>query len=146
MGTPLTPEKIAETQTEHAQQVALFCWAALPETRKQCPGIEFMFAIPNGESRGETPEQARRVGGRLKAEGVKAGVSDIFLPVPIELGQQHSDCWHHGLFIEMKQPPNKATAEQIGFLGMMAENGYKIAICYSFAEAKAAILAYYQRQ
>ena len=100
-----TPESLAKAGSEHAEQTALFCWAALPEVRAEYPVLELMFAIPNGGERNKI------VAGNLKAEGVKAGVLDIFLPVP-------SKGWH-GLFIEMKvagikledagRKPNKPT-------------------------------------
>lgn len=132
----LTPERIAEVQSEHGQQTALFAWAALPETKAMCPGIENMFAIPNGG------ERNLKVASNLKAEGVRAGVADVFLPVPIEQGK-HSDIWYHGLWIEMKFGSNKPTPEQNSFLASMREAGYATAVCYTFADAKWTIEQYY---
>lgn len=138
----LTPERIAEVQSEHGQQTALFAWAALPETRAQCPGIECMFAIPNGG------ERNLKVAANLKAEGVRAGVADVFLPVPVQYlasqGTPLEECYH-GLWIEMKFGTNKPTPEQIAFLASMQAAGYATAVCYSFADAKQTILSYYNR-
>jgi hypothetical protein len=84
----MNPETLAKPNTEHAHQVALFCWAAQNTTKY--PELKLMFAIPNGGERNVI------VASRLKAEGVKSGVSDIFLPT--------ARCMYHGLFLEMKKP------------------------------------------
>lgn len=124
----LTPEQLAKANTEHAHQTALFCWAALPATRQLWPCLELMFAIPNGG------ERNIRVAAQLKAEGVKAGVLDIFLPVPCK--------GFHGLFIEMKVGKNKPTDAQTAFATSMVRNGYKCVLCYSWIEARTQILQY----
>lgn len=132
MGTPLTPEKIATVPSEHAQQTALFAWAALPETRAALPGIELMFAIPNGG------ERNLKVASNLKAEGVKAGVADVFLPVPV----RNYPTLFHGFFFEMKYGPNKLSDEQRVFLGRMSEQGYHIGVFWTFEAARNAVIAY----
>lgn len=126
----ITPEMLAKCGSEHAHQTALFCWAALPETKELLgPEIDLMFAIPNGGLR------SKRVAANLKAEGVKAGILDIFLPVP--RGE------YHGLFIEMKIAPNKITPEQALFGQRVTAQGYRCCLCYSWYEAKMAILSYF---
>lgn len=124
----VTPEMLAKAGSEHAHQTALFCWAALPEQRERWPELELMFAIPNGG------ERNFKVASQLKAEGVKAGVLDIFLPAP-------RSCWH-GLFIEMKKRPNKVTPEQLMFAQRVSANGYQTALCYTWLEAVAALETY----
>ena len=126
-----TPESLAKAGSEHAEQTALFCWAALPEVRAEYPVLELMFAIPNGGERNKI------VAGNLKAEGVKAGVLDIFLPVP-------SKGWH-GLFIEMKVGKNKPTAEQLDFGTKVERLGYKCVVAYSWVMAREYIKAYLER-
>ena len=74
--------------SEHSEQAALFRWAAMQS--KSIPALALLLAIPNGGARSLT------TGGRLKAEGVKAGVPDIVLPVP--RGSYAS------LWIELKRP------------------------------------------
>jgi hypothetical protein len=126
----LSPERIAEVSSEHAQQTALFAWAALPEIRAKYPGIDLMFAVPNGG------ERNLKVASNLKAEGVKAGVPDVLLPVPLN-GQ-------HGLFIEMKWGTNKPSAEQSVWLSRLAGHNYRVAVCWSFDAARQTIIAYYE--
>lgn len=124
----ITPESLAKAGSEHAHQCALFCWAALKEQQERWPELDLMFAIPNGG------ERNLRVAANLKAEGVKAGVLDIFLP--IARGE-----WH-GLFIEMKVKPNKPSDKQTEFAEKVTVKGYKCVLCYSWLEAVAEIQFY----
>jgi len=74
---------------------------------------------------------------RFKAEGVKKGVPDLFLPVSIS--------GYHGLFIEMKRPDhkNKPTAEQKDWITYLNMSGYKAVVCYGYEEAVKEIQRYY---
>ena len=58
---------------EHRIQAALFKWARY--SAAETPVLRLMFAIPNGGARDAI------TGAILKAEGVKPGVPDVFLPV-----------------------------------------------------------------
>ena len=87
-----------------------------------------MFAIPNGGYR--RPLEALR----FKKQGVKSGVSDIFLPLPRG--------GYHGLFIELKVGKNKPTRNQLDFLSDMEKEGYQCKVCYGSDEAIANILNY----
>lgn len=119
----MTPEQIAKGGSEHAHQAALFCWAA------SYPALRWMFAIPNGGSRDKI------TAGKLKAEGVKAGVADVFLPVPKN--------GFHGLWIEMKKPEDgKPSDKQLEFRDAMLTNGYGHCICYGWEEAASIIKLY----
>lgn len=108
--------------SEHEEQAKLFGW-----TRNH-PKLPWMFAIPNGGLR----NKATAV--RMKSEGVKAGVWDIFLPVPS--GQ------YHGLFIEMKWGKNVLTPAQKKFGEYATQQGYKCEVAYS-AEEAIEIIDYY---
>lgn len=132
----ITPEQLARAGTEHAHQCALFCWAALPDVRAKYPQLEWMFAIPNGG------ERNIRVAGQLKAEGVKAGVLDIFLPVPKITQFLSTTFTKHGLFIEMKVKPNKPTEEQDKFACAVYMLGYETHLCYSWEDARDKIVDY----
>lgn len=105
--------------TEHDEQVALFEWAALSE--KNHPELKWMFAIPNGGQRHIV------VAKKLKDEGVKPGVPDIFLP--------KANKKYLGLFIEMKVGKNKLTQNQETWIEALSQLGYACAVCYSVEEA-----------
>lgn len=111
---------------EHQNQCALFTWAKINE--RKYPALELMFAVPNGGHRHIA------VARKLKAEGVKAGVPDIFLPWPTRQGS--------GLFIEMKVGKNKVTPAQQEWLDRLSNAGYKIALCYGWEQAKNVIEEY----
>jgi len=115
--------------TEHNEQVAVFDWARANEYR--LPALRLLHAIPNGGHR------SKATAGRLKAEGVKAGVPDIFLPYPM-----FEPILRHGLWIEMKVKPNRPTVEQSAWLCALAELGYSTRVCYSADEAIDAIRSY----
>jgi len=133
----MKPEDLAKPNTEHAHQVALFCWAA--QNREKHPELKWMFAIPNGGERNIA------VASRLKAEGVRSGVSDIFLPCARGM--------NFGLFIEMKKPTDKEKKQragkesdkQIEFGQHVSEQGYLYAVCYTWEEARRTIEWYMDR-
>jgi len=120
----LTPEQIAAPGTEHSQQAALFAWIA---QQTDYPELKLAFAIPNGGLRDKV------TAARLKAEGAKAGVWDIFLPVP--------RCLCHGLFIEMKVGDNTLTKKQEEFANKL-NFWYEFVECYSWEEARDALISY----
>ena len=79
------------------------------------------FAIPNGGGR------SKREAGRLKAEGVKSGVSDIFCSV--------ARGGMHGLYIEMKSLTGYASREQREWISDSTQEGYMAATCRGAEEA-----------
>ena len=87
-----------------------------------------MFAIPNGGARAMT------TAGKLKKEGVKAGVPDLHLPV--------SCGGYYSLFIEMKAGKNKTTALQDAMIEALRREGNYCAVCYGAQEAIVVTLAY----
>lgn len=117
----------AQESSEHLEQVAVIRWCS--ENKDTYPNVDRIFAIPNGGHR------FKSVAGKLKAEGVKAGVPDLFLPVP--RGP------YHGLFIEMKYGKNKATEKQLGWLSYLGACGYKCAVCTGQDEAIKELKDYY---
>lgn len=112
--------------SEHDEQAALFRWAELNEGR--WPELEMLYAIPNGGHR------HKAVAGKLKAEGVKAGVWDVALDVP--RGR------YHGLKIEMKWDNNNLTNNQELWGSRYDRYGYDTAVCWDWLDAAHAILTY----
>lgn len=125
--------------TEAADQTALFDWAsivadALLATR---PGatwtaLDMLFAVPNGGLR------ARATAGRLKAEGVKAGVPDVCLPA--RSGDGHYSC----LWIELKRlKGGRVSPEQAEWIERLsAQPGHRAVVCRGWVEAAREISAY----
>ena len=112
--------------SEHDEQCALFEWADI--AKQKYPELSLLFAIPNG---GKRDIQVAR---KLKAEGVRAGVPDIFLPVPRKN--------YHGLFIELKYQRGRATQNQLRWLHVLMNYGYNCKICYGWEHAKHTITQY----
>ena len=136
----MNPEQLARGGSEAGEQTALFCWAA--QQRARYPELEWLYAIPNGGARGDKRSAMIR-GGQLKAQGVKAGVSDICLPV--KRGQ-----WS-GLYIELKRVSLRpvrqgsaggVTSEQAAFGAFVQGQGYGFAVCYGWVEASRVIEQY----
>lgn len=122
----MKPEDYAKAGTEHAHQVALFMWAS--QNLQYYPELKWMYAIPNGGERNVA------VAGRLKAEGVKCGVSDICLPV--------SCMGFHGMYIEMKKPGGRESAEQKEFATFLRAQGYYYECCDHWEKARDSLIAY----
>lgn len=132
----VTPEQLAASGSEDGEQAAIFCWAA--SMCGQYPQLKWMHAIPNGGSR-HVAEATKIVAG-----GLRKGVLDIFLPV-WKIGDRK--VWY-GLYIEMKTEKRRKekngglTDEQIEFIEYAEDAGYCCKVCYSWIEARDAILAY----
>jgi len=92
------------------------------------PELKWLHHIPNGGKRGKL-EAAR-----FKAQGVKAGVSDLFLPAA-------RANWH-GLYIEMKYGQNKPTDKQKEFMHDMRIQGYCCKVACGAQEAIAILQDY----
>jgi hypothetical protein len=131
---PITPEYLARSGTEHGEQAAVFCWAAL--NRLAYPGLRWMFAIPNGGGR------SMAQGNALKAEGVKGGVADICWPQP---NRRHGELMFHGLYIEMKRAdgvPSDVSADQFAFGAHVTLQGYAWYVAFGWQQAIAIITRY----
>lgn len=113
-------------RSEDTEQINVMNWARCNESIY--PELKWLHHCPNGgtRNRGEAI--------KFKQLGVKAGVSDIFLPCPKGT--------YHGLYIEMKYGSNKTTAQQKEFLSDMAAADYYVATCYG-AQAAVSIIKEY---
>lgn len=164
----MTPNQLAKSGTEHAHQVALFAWAAMAHywgfkaanlwagsgltpdklvlTKRPVPCLKWLHAIHN-QGHGDAIR-----GGRAKAEGVRAGIPDIFLPYPSRgpiIGERIF--YYHGLYIELKKPSSKPVKEtskgglsdeQIEFSKYAYQAGYSWHVAYGWAEAAKIIQDY----
>jgi len=109
--------------TEHGELVAL-CQRCRYHTA-QYPELSLLFAIKNEAS------YKRR---DLIAEGIRAGVPDLMLPV--------ARAGYHGLFIEMKVYKGRPTAEQLRFAGLVTGQGYQVRFCWGHEQGWQALLSY----
>lgn len=113
-------------RSEATEQEAVIAWCGWME--RQHPELKLLYHIPNGGSRNKI-EAAN-----LKRQGVKAGVPDLCLPIPMN--------GFHGLYIEMKYGKNKTTETQEEWLKELKAQGYFTAVCYGAEQAKRMIAGY----
>jgi hypothetical protein len=112
---------------EHNHQRALFELTLL--ARHAAPQLDLLYAIPNGGLR------SRATAGKLKAEGVKAGVPDICLPVPSR--------GHHGLYLELKRlDGGRASKLQVQWVESLRDQGYMAEVVKGWKHA-AEVLFWY---
>lgn len=109
-------------QSEHNEQKALIKWC------KMHPVAKRIFAIPNGGARHIA------VAAKLKAEGVRRHVPDLFLPV--------SRGRFHGLFIEMKAKGGRVAKGQSEELEQLSADGYMAVVCWGWDSARETIENY----
>ncbi len=121
----LTPEKLAASGTESGAQKALFAWIAL---QSQDSPLRLAFAIPNGGHRNKI------TAGRMKAEGVRSGVPDIFLPV--------ARAGYHGLFIEMKVGNGRTSVAQDEWIKKLVLQKYGVVTVWGWEAARNTMLDY----
>jgi hypothetical protein len=121
----MNPSDLTKSGTEHGHQMALMAWCAAEAAR--WPELRLLFAIPN--------QRAGKVAGAFfKAEGVKAGLPDLMLPVARKT-------WH-GLFLELKRPGGVPTREQMNWIDKLLKQGYAARVCYGWIEARDTIIEY----
>lgn len=102
---------------------------------------EHAFAIPNGSYlHGDISRRAIQ-GRALRLQGVKAGVPDVFFAIP---RKPYSGC-----FIEFKRigaPAPKPDDDQSKWHARLRAQGYFVAVCYGFEEARTITIAYFRLQ
>ena len=110
----------ATTATEHEEQATVVQYCRLRNIA--------CFAIPNGTFLAGNSQRRAGQMRKLKAEGLKEGVPDLFIPKPSNI--------YSGLFIEMKRVKgSKTTAEQIAWNKYLNDEGYYAKICKGSGEA-----------
>jgi len=95
----------------------------------------WLVAVPNGAHLAGSGKQRAAKMARMKAEGLRPGFPDLFLPVPAH--------GFHGLAIEMKRQKGSTTSrEQLDWLSWLAEQGYMTALCKGAQAAMDTINSY----
>jgi len=106
---------ILTAPSEHLEQVRLVSWF-----RRQWPDVRIL-AIPNGGGR------SMAQGAALKAEGVTAGVPDLFVPA-----------W--GLWVEMKRSTGGVVSPvQRDWIAYLEGIGHRVIVGRGFEDARAQI-------
>jgi len=111
---------------EEDEQRSLFEWVNWMSGR--IPELELLLHIPNGGKRNKLEAI------RLKREGVRAGVPDLFLPVA--RGK------YHGMFVELKAGKGKPTNPQKEWIRRLNEQGYHALVINGWEAAAKAIMEY----
>lgn len=107
-----SPSNKAWNGTEHGLQRSFFMH--LSKYLKDYPHLWLAHAIPNGGSRGKVEAS------KFKAEGVKAGIPDVFIPIP--------NFYYHGLYIEFKKKDGCPSEEQRAMILLLIEKGYQVIV------------------
>lgn len=169
----LDPWSYAEkTRNEYAEQVALFMWASMAANfGVTAAGIPDSYSVPGAAKHwlelhnDKLPELARLFaiknaghgdairGAMSKAEGVKAGVPDICLPVR-KLFSHPEDpdgrtiVQASALYIELKRlkstrgAAGKTSEVQEDWRTYLTQAGYAVEVCHGWEAARDAILRY----
>ena len=114
--------------TEEEEQKTVISWCRLNEER--WPELGLIYHVPNEGKRSKATAAAE------KAMGLRAGVSDLCLPV--------RRVWHIGMYLEMKALDGKLTKEQKEFLAAVSEQGYFACACWG-ADAAMKMIENYLR-
>ena len=112
---------------EGNEQTAFFTWLQL-----QHPSVfDIAYHTPNGGHRSKSE------GGRLKGQGVKAGVPDVCIAL--------AKGGYFGLYIEFKATPphdSAVSSSQYDWLINLEKNGYKTVVCKGLDSLMAEVEAY----
>jgi hypothetical protein len=112
--------------TEHGEQESLIAKCHLHYAEH--PELRLLFAIPNGGLRD------KRTAAKLKAEGVRAGVPDLCLPIARK--------GYHALYIEMKTHTGRESHEQFHWRATLNFHGNLAVVCHGQEEAWNCIMDY----
>jgi len=90
--------------------------------------LALLFHVPNGGSRHGAEAK------KLQEMGVRQGVPDLLLPVP-----EGDAC---GLALELKSPSGRLRGTQAWWLQRLQEQGWAVAVAWSFSEARHVLREY----
>jgi len=123
--------------SEHDEAVALMRLVHLHEP--QHPILKRLFHVPNGGLR------SKASAGKLKAEGVRAGVPDYLLPTDGYARMNGVGPFNRylGLALELKRRKGGRTSdEQRDWIEWFDDNGWRVAVCAGHERAWAVICEY----
>lgn len=107
---------------EDLEQKAVISWSLY------FPELKWLYAVPNGAFLAGNKLQRAKQMKRLKAQGLKVGVSDLFLPVARQ--------GYHGMYIEMKRRKGGVVSDdQKEFHDDMIKEGYRCVVANGCEEA-----------
>lgn len=164
MRTPNPWDYADKSGLEHAHQAALFMWVnmavnfgriaadtkssysepgralQLAKADDKIPLLRWFHAIHN-QGHGDKIR-----GAHAKAEGVKAGVFDTFLPVPVHIPGEFNGAFPAtnlaGLYLELKVGYNQPSNDQLAFQAYAKSMGYAAEIAWGWIEAREKLLKY----
>lgn len=115
------------TPTERDEQLALLRWIGLMQGKHPC--LALLYHVPNASKRHISYAV------RQKAEGLKAGVPDLHLPVPRGI--------YHGLWLELKRRKGgRVSDRQRWWHERLREQGHRVVVAEGWEAAKDAIEDY----
>lgn len=114
-------------QSERAEQETLVAWADQAAAAGY-PDLGYLHASLNGERL--TVGQAVRA----KAAGLRSGVPDLCLPVPVGA--------FHGLYLELKTARGALSPTQVRWHAWLAAKGFAVAVARSWGEGRDVIVSY----
>lgn len=106
-------------QREEQMQRDLFTW--IRSEQGYAPELRWVMHVPNGGHRHPA------VAGKMKAQGVRRGVPDVW--VPVSKMDDHGNVFA-GLIVELKVGRNQCTMQQRDWLGHMERNGWQVYVIY----------------
>lgn len=118
------------TPTEHQIQCAVIDWRNTMAHLH--PALKRLHAIPNGA------RMSKGTAGKMKAEGLTAGVPDLFLPHSAKFGWGH----YCGLYIEVKTEKGRVSDDQQDWIQYLRKAGYRAEVCRGVDEVIAEVCQY----
>ena len=114
--------------SESEMQVHLFNW--IDGMALEYPFLRLAFHPANGGHRHISTAE------RLKREGVRPGVPDVMIPVPI-YDNDGAQLRYHGLALELKVGNNKLSHTQAWYLNELVHQGWRCVVVRDFYEVAA---------
>jgi hypothetical protein len=112
--------------SEHTEQSMVIYWAE--RHADEYPELRWLHSSLNGIFIPASKATRSRIINRMKAEGMKRGIPDLFLPVA-----RHGK---HGIYLELKRNDGGVLSnEQKEFLAFADEQGYHAVVCNGCDEA-----------